>query len=96
MPVLSLDGFLDRSSLRPNLVKIDVEGAELEVLRGARKMLLEARPVVLVEIHDRGAGHHVAVKQVLDECGYAVSDLDTREREIFCLAVPRGHYGSGA
>ena len=89
VPVLSLDRFLESSSLRPNLVKIDVEGAELEVLRGARKMLLEVRPVVLVEIHDRGAGHHAAVKQVLDDCGYAVNDLDTRERETFCVAVPR-------
>jgi FkbM family methyltransferase len=89
VPVLSLDSFLESSSLRPKLVKIDVEGAELEVLRGARKMLLEARPVVLVEIHDRGPDHQATVRQILDSCGYAVDDLDTREREIFCLAVPR-------
>ena len=88
VPVLSLDGYLESSALRPSLVKIDVEGAELAVLRGARRMLLEARPVVLVEIHDRGAGHRAEVMQILDACGYVVNELDTRERETFCVAVP--------
>ena len=89
VPVLSLDGYLANSVLRPNLVKIDVEGAELEVLHGAQRMLREARPVLLLEIHDRGADHQAEVRQILDDCGYAVNDLDTRERETFCVAVPR-------
>jgi FkbM family methyltransferase len=33
----------------PDLVKIDVEGAELDVLRGGRKLLVEARPALVVE-----------------------------------------------
>jgi hypothetical protein len=89
VPVLSLDNYLEISAMRPNLVKIDVEGAELEVLRGARRMLIEARPVVLVEIHDRGAVHQAEVRQVLRGCGYAINDLETRERETFCVAVPQ-------
>jgi FkbM family methyltransferase len=87
-PVLSLDGYLQKSALRPRLVKIDVEGAELAVLRGARKMLLDARPVVLVEIHDLGAGYRAEVMQFLDACGYVIEETSTRGRETFCLAVP--------
>jgi hypothetical protein len=89
VPVLSLDGYLAHAALRPNLVKIDVEGAEWEVLRGAQRMLLEARPIVLVEIHDRGADHRTAVLQILDSCGYGVNMMGTRGRETFCVAVPR-------
>jgi FkbM family methyltransferase len=89
VPVLSLDGYLESSALRPSLVKIDVEGAELAVVRGACRLLIEARPVVLVEIHDRGDDHRAAVMQILDACGYAVKEVGTRERETFCVAVPR-------
>jgi FkbM family methyltransferase len=34
---------------RPGVIKIDVEGAELEVLRGGRAVLAEAKPIVLFE-----------------------------------------------
>lgn len=89
VPVRSLDGYTHTSGLRPNLVKIDVEGAELAVLRGARRTLWEARPVVLVEIHDLGSVHRADVMHFLDSCNYAVEEMDTRDRETFCLAVPR-------
>jgi FkbM family methyltransferase len=34
----------------PHVVKVDVEGAELEVLRGGTRLLRRARPVMLVEM----------------------------------------------
>ena len=44
-------------------VKIDVEGHELPVLRGAKRTLTQQRPVVLIEIEQRG---DVAVRDVVD------------------------------
>lgn len=37
----------------PDLVKVDVEGFELQVLRGMRQVLTEQRPKVFLELHPR-------------------------------------------
>jgi len=54
------------------LVKIDVEGHELGVLRGARRTLTEQRPVLWIEIERiHGDEHHpLRVFELLDELGY--------------------------
>jgi FkbM family methyltransferase len=88
-PVHTLDGYVQKSGLHPNLVKIDVEGAEMAVLLGARKTLRESRPVVLLEIHDLGSAHRAEVLNLLAYCDYTVQEVATRDREIFCLAIPR-------
>ncbi|MCA9674630.1 MAG: FkbM family methyltransferase [Myxococcales bacterium] len=48
-----LDTLIDRHGLQPGFIKIDVEGAEFTVLRGAIHTLLRHRPVLVVEIADR-------------------------------------------
>ncbi len=64
----------------PALVKIDVEGAELEVLRGGIETIARHRPVVVFE-HGRGSADHygttpAAVWDVLDGAGLRVHGLD--------------------
>lgn len=51
VPTFSLDWLLDRYA-RPTFVKIDVEGAEEKVLRGAEKVLAEIRPIILCEVSE--------------------------------------------
>ena len=48
--VLTLDAYARGTSARPDLVKIDVEGHDLEVLAGASGLLTSARPIVIAEI----------------------------------------------
>jgi FkbM family methyltransferase len=50
----SLDAFAE-SHRSPALVKIDVEGGEVEVLRGAERLFSKARPALICEAHDRGS-----------------------------------------
>ena len=88
VPVVKLDDYIQRNSLRPKLIKIDVEGAELAVLQGGRQMLRKIRPVLLVEIHDLGPSHKAQVLHLLREHDYAVTEVQTREREVLCLAEP--------
>lgn len=85
---VSLDHYFEEKKLRPNFMKIDVEGEELSVLRGAQRTLVTARPVVFVEVHDRGGTHEEEVQRFLRECGYLTTTIGVRNREAFCLALP--------
>ena len=47
VPIVKLDDVYDRDALK--LIKIDVEGMELEVLKGAAGLLKDFRPVLYIE-----------------------------------------------
>lgn len=49
--VVALDDFAKRYGVIPDLIKIDVEGAELEVLRGAAAILRARKPPILLSTH---------------------------------------------
>lgn len=51
VPVLTLDAFVQDQHLVPDILKIDVEGAEYLVLQGAKKVLLKHKPIVFMELH---------------------------------------------
>lgn len=54
-------------------MKVDAEGAEYEVLRGARETLLRCRPVLTLEVEERHReGSTWAVPAFLDALGYDV------------------------
>jgi len=51
VPTVTIDTVARQLGILPDLIKIDVEGAELSVLRGAHETLRKARPTLLLEIH---------------------------------------------
>lgn len=59
-------------------IKIDVEGHEVAVLRGARRVLGEHRPTILMECWARGGGPEAV--RLLGEMGYMLYDLDLSEQ----------------
>lgn len=48
----SVDGLLEKGYLKPTVIKIDVEGAEYDVLRGAEQTLRKYKPNILLATHD--------------------------------------------
>ncbi len=69
----TLDQYLDESEDRPvGFIKCDVEGHELEVLRGGERMLREDQPVLLLECEDHrnGGGQLERVTSYLSQLGY--------------------------
>ena len=64
----------------PDLIKVDVEGAEELVLRGAIETLRRARPVVIFE-HGAGAADHYGttpevIHELFEQVGLRIFDLD--------------------
>jgi len=65
LPMIRID---DMGLTRCDLIKIDVEGMEIDVLRGARDVLSAFRPVVYFE--QRSAAHFAEIFDLLAEFGY--------------------------
>jgi len=71
----SLDDLLsDGMILPPDFIKIDVEGAEFDVLNGAKTLFSTYRPVLFLDTHGREA--HQAVIAFLEERDYRFEVLD--------------------
>lgn len=71
----SLDAYFSAEDGRLDLVKVDVEGAEAEVLAGMRRLLRDARPVLVVEFHHEQGWEG---RSELVEAGYELYALDGR------------------
>lgn len=77
----TIDGLLAREEIpAPVMVKIDVEGAELEVLRGMPETMRRIRPKIVCEVDDASPEKLEPrlreVQEVLEPAGYAVERLD--------------------
>ncbi len=64
---VSMDEYT-RATAAPDFVKCDVEGAEVEVIRGARQLMREKRPGILCEMH--GAENHRILLEEFARLGY--------------------------
>jgi len=77
MATMSLDEFVeDYGFSPPDLVKLDVEGAEASVLEGARLTLERHRPVVFVALHGREQATRCL--RLLEQLQYECRSLDGR------------------
>jgi FkbM family methyltransferase len=80
--VTSVDEEIEARDLpRPDFVKIDVEGLELDVLRGMRRILAENTPDVFVELHgaglERKKATSAAVAKLLLDGGHRILHVET-------------------
>lgn len=70
VPTVTLDQILSASP-SPSFIKIDVEGAEIEVLKGACKILSKIRPIIYCEI---GSEQTSDVTNILKSAKYILYD----------------------
>lgn len=86
-PVQTLDMVCARlGSRRPDFVKIDVEGAEWDVLVGGRQVIEHARPVWLIEVARTGSGADARILATLSDNDYALIAIDDGKGAAVSLA----------
>jgi FkbM family methyltransferase len=87
----TLDNVARRLGISPTLIKIDAEGSEMEVLRGASELLAELKPTLLLEINTHtaeraGFSPEAMLEWLVAEHGYQIIDLS---RPLSYSAIPR-------
>jgi FkbM family methyltransferase len=93
VPAVTLDAWLEGASssiARVVFIKIDVEGAEIFVLRGARQLLNRYRPVLFMEIVTASCAHYgyrpQQLFELVEELGYQPYRVLSQHPQI--LVVP--------
>lgn len=67
----------------PDFIKIDAEGAEYDILLGAKEVLRRYRPQLLIEIHGAGGDAKANARRIaalLEEVGYALTHVEDGSR----------------
>lgn len=94
----TLDMFVAEHNVpRVDLIKIDVEGAELNVLKGGDRVLIEHRPKLIVEVWENAdrsmdllhyiIGKEYAVFNIASDGSTTVaSDLKRTTRDVLCVS----------
>lgn len=72
--MITLDDFVQQKQLWPDLVKIDVEGAEEDVLLGAAEMIKQSTPTFIIELHN--PQQDVKVAAILRDHGYDIQRVN--------------------
>ncbi len=83
IPCYSIDGLLKLKYDKPDIIKVDVEGAEYDVLKGAIETLKQYRPHILLATHDC---HLPGVKdkcvQFLQQLGYQLHHTGNYNKQL--------------
>ena len=79
---LALDDFVAQEEVAPDFIKIDVEGAELQVIAGLARTMATVRPLLFVELHTWNditvAGTAARLLEQLEPPGYCLVYLRTK------------------
>ncbi len=89
--MITLDNYIERNSMsRCDLLKIDVDGIELDILQGAMTMINKLKPILIIETNN-----DIRIIEFLKEYDYNILDMKldsykenaTLPHNIFCIPV---------
>ena len=85
IPVMTLDGFVREEAMaRIDLIKLDIEGSELNALKGGVDVMREFKPALIIEVGEdtcRSAGYEMLeLFSFVQDLGYSISRIGRRGR----------------
>jgi FkbM family methyltransferase len=91
----TLDEFVERTGVIPDLIKIDIEGAEVDFLRGGLRTLQKYKPSLFIEAHNPMAIFFAI--EILRSLDYNLEALEEeRDNRLQILAKPlKNHSENG-
>lgn len=95
-PVISIDDFCSETQITPEALTIDVEGAEMLVLKGAKQTLLDKKPLVWASLHpDCSAeryGYPISqINEYMAKLGYVGEQIAEDHEEHWIFYNPSVH-----
>ncbi|MBK1646841.1 hypothetical protein CKO25_19825 [Thiocapsa imhoffii] len=82
---ISLDEFCEENTVFPEVIKCDVEGAEVAVLSGAKMLLEKKKSKWIISTHSKELEERC--RKIMEEADYFVEGLEGFHHELLC--VPR-------
>lgn len=76
---ISIDEFIRQGNPSPDIIKMDIEGAEYEALLGAKELLKSKKPVIFLATHS--AELRAKCLKLLAEFSYTVSSIENKLME---------------
>ncbi len=82
---VSLDSYCNSNDIFPDLIKIDVEGDEIEVLKNSKEVL-KRKPSLFISIHPFVKGNENVEEEILSICkNYNYNIIHNKNDSIFAI-----------
>ena len=76
---ITLDTYCRNTDLKPQIIKIDVEGAEINVLKGAKEIIYKYKPTIYLSIHPnhiKKLGTNInELTELINDLNYEIKDF---------------------
>lgn len=91
---IKLDEYVKITGWVPDMITMDVEGSELEVIRGAEKTLIKHKPVIFMSVHPVEMFKHYGqymkdMLKFIHSCGYTHRCIELDYHELHVVFEPK-------
>ncbi len=91
VPTVSIDEFIAQGHAPPDVIIMDVQGSELDVLRGAKTILAQRKPLILFMeywpsgLNARHVNGAMELLDILERAGFHLARIDERAQQLISV-----------